>query len=97
MFFLPWQMIFETLKKVLNALAAMINAQVCPSPPSRPARETGHDLRWFGLDAGCASLYFPRTKRFYCWLPSVRKSETQVFPTFLFAGCRQRERRFYRV
>src|ERR1035441_4458510 len=41
----------------------------------------------FGLDAGCGSDYFTFTKRSNCWLVSARKSETQVFPTFLFAGC----------
>ena len=43
----------------------------------------------FELDGRCGKSYFPTTKRFNCWLTSVRKSETQVFPTFLFAGCRR--------
>jgi len=66
----------------------------------KPANSTGDtDLMLrattaFELDAPCGNDYFAFTKRFNCWLTSARKSETQVFPTFLFAGCRRNAGRF---
>lgn len=50
-------------------------------------RRAGQNLPLgFTLDAGGEKLILVRTKRYWLVVSAVRKSETQVFPTFLFAG-----------